>query len=182
VSTSTQVSVPGYVAGAWAIDAAHSDVSFQVRYFGVAKFCGSFDEFEGTIVTAENPLDSSVNAVIRTASVSTKNKGRDENLRQDDFLDVEQYPTMTFSSTGVRVDGDKFLVDGDLTIRAVTKQVTLNLEFNGVGVGFNGRPLVGFSAYGEISRNEFGVVGGPMAAAVSDKVKIALEVAAYKQD
>ncbi|HET8662641.1 MAG TPA: YceI family protein [Micromonosporaceae bacterium] len=179
---STQVNTPGYLAGTWVIDAVHSDVSFQVRYFGVAKLCGSFDDFEGTIVTAENPLDSSVNAVIRTASVNTKNTARDDNLRQADFLDVDQYPTMTFASTGVRVDGDRFLVDGDLTIRAVTKQVTLNLEFNGVGAGFTGKPLVGFSAYGEISRNEFGVAGGPMAAAVSDKVRIAIEIAAHKQD
>lgn len=182
MSTSTQVNVPGYVAGTWVIDTVHSDVSFQVRHFGVAKVRGSFDDFEGTIVTAENPLDSSVNAVVKTASVSTRNEDRDEHLRQDDFLNVEQYPTMTFTSTGVRVDGDSFLVDGDLTIRAVTKQVTLNLELNGIGVGFNGKPLVGFSAYTEISRNEFGVTGGPMAAVVGDKVKIILEIEAHKQD
>lgn len=180
---STQVNIPGYVAGTWVIDTVRSDVSFQVRHFGVIKVRGNFDHFEGTIVTAENPLDSSVNAVVKTASVSTKNKARDKHLHQDAFLNVEQYPTMTFTSTGVRVDGDDFLVDGDLTIRAVTKQVTLNLELNGFGAGLDGKPpLAGFSASAEISRSEFGVSGVPVAAVVSDKVKITLEIEANKQD
>lgn len=174
----TQVNIPGYVAGTWVIDTGHSDVSFQVRHLGVAKVRGRFDDFEGTIVTAENPLDSSVNAVIKTTSVNTNNQIRDENLRQDDFLNAEQYPTMTFTSTGVRADGDNFLVDGDLTIRAVTKQVTLNLELNGFGAAFDGKPLAGFSACTEISRSDFGVTGGPASAVVSDNVKITLELEA----
>lgn len=174
---STQVNIPGYVAGTWLIDTAHSEASFQARQLGVAKVRGRFDDFEG-IVTAENPLDSSVNAVIKTASVNTKNKHRDKHLHKDDFLNVEQYPTMTFTSTGVRIDGDNFLVDGDLTIRAVTKQVTLNLEFN----GFDGKPLAGFSAYTEIDRNEYDVTAGLANAVISDKVKITLKIEANKQD
>jgi polyisoprenoid-binding protein YceI len=176
---STQVNVPGYVAGTWVIDPVHSGVSFQARLLGIAKVRGRFDEFEGTIVTAENLLDSSVNAVVKTASVNTKNTRRDEHLRQDDFLNVEQYPTMTFTSTGVRVDGDNFLVDGALTIRAVTKQVTLNLEVNGFG---DGKPLAEFSAYTEISRNEFGVSGGSVGPMIGKKVKITLKIVASKQD
>ncbi|HEY0640312.1 MAG TPA: YceI family protein [Pseudonocardiaceae bacterium] len=179
---STQVNIPGYVTGTWGLDTVHSDVSFQARHFGVAKVRGSFDDFEGTIVTTENVLDSSVNVVIRTASVNTKNQARDEHIRQDDFLNVEQYPTMTFASTGVRLDGDTVLVDGDLTIRAITKQVTLTVEFNGFGAGFDGRPLAGFSAHTEIDRNDFGVTGGPAAAVVSDRIKILLEIEATKQD
>jgi polyisoprenoid-binding protein YceI len=179
---STQVDIPGYVAASWVIDTVHSDVSFLARHFGVAKVRGSFDDFEGAIVTAENPLDSSVNVVIRTASVNTRNTIRDEHLRQDDFLNVEQYPTMTFTSTGVRVDGDDLLIDGDLTIRAITKQVTLNVELNGFGAGYDGKPLAGFSAHAEIDRNDFGVTGGPASAMVSDKVRIVLEIEASKQD
>jgi polyisoprenoid-binding protein YceI len=179
---STQTNIPGYVAATWAIDAAHSDLSFQVRHLGIAKVRGTFDEYEGTVVTAENPLESSVNVVIQTASVNTKLQPRDGNLRQDDFLSVEKFPTMTFASTGVRPDGDDFLVDGDLTIRDVTKQVTLKLEVNGFGTGFDGKPLAGFSAETEISRSEFGVTGGPASAMVSEKVKIILEIEAKKQD
>ena len=178
---STQVSIPGYVAGTWAIDTVRSDVSFQIGLLGVAKGRGRFEDLEGTIVTAENPLESSVNAVIKTASVSTKNKIRDRHLHQDDFLNVEQYPTMTFTSTGVRADGDNFLIDGDLTIREVTKPVTLNLEVN--GFGSDGEPqAAGFSAHTEISRDEFGVTGGAAGTVLSDKVKIALKLEARKQN
>jgi len=178
---STQVDIPGYVAGTWVIDTVHSDVSFQVRHLGVSKVRGTFDEFEGTVVTAEDPLASTVNAVIQAASVSTRNKTRDEHLHQDDFLNVERFPTLTFASTGLRVEDDEFLLDGDLTIRDVTRPVTLDLELNGFGESYDGTPVVGFSATTEISREDFGVTGGPAAALVSDKIKIFLEIEAAKQ-
>jgi polyisoprenoid-binding protein YceI len=177
---STQIDIPGYVAGTWAIDTVHSVVSFQVRLLGVFKTRGAFDDFEGTIVTTENPLDSSVHAVIKTASVNTKNKRRDKDLHKDSFLNAGQYPTMTFTSTGVRADGDHFLVDGDLTIRAVTKPVTLTLKPNGFGT--DGKPLARFTAHTEISCNEFGVTRGASAPAISDKVGITLEIQASRQD
>lgn len=178
---STQVNIPGYAAGTWVIDSAHSDVSFGVRLLGIAKVRGSFQDFEGTIVLAENPLDSSVNAVIKTASVKTKNKKRDKHLHHDDFLNVEQYPTMTFTSTGIRADGDKFLVDGDLTLRAVTKKVTLNLEPKGFGAGPDGKPQASFSASTVITCTDFGVTRGKSAFAVGDKDEISLEIQAVKQ-
>jgi polyisoprenoid-binding protein YceI len=177
---STQVSIPGYTAGTWVIDTARSAVSFRVRFLGFATVRGTFDDFEGTIVLAENPLDSSVNAVIRTASVNTKNTSRDNHLRHDDFLNAELYPTMTFASTGVRVDGDTFLVDGDLTLRAVTKQVTLTMQLKGVAL--DGGPVARFSASTEILCTDFGVTRGKSAAVVSAKDKIILEIEATKQD
>jgi polyisoprenoid-binding protein YceI len=178
---STQVNIPGYVAGTWAIDTAHSDVSFRVRLLGIAKVRGTFSDVAGTIVLADNPLDSSVNAVIKTASVTTKNKRRDEHLRHDDFLNAEQYPTITFSSTGVRADGDTFLVDGDLTIRAVTKQVTLNLEPKGFSAGADGKPVARFSASTEITCTDYGVTRGKAAAFISDQDTIVLEIEARQQ-
>lgn len=178
---STQVSIPGYVAGTWAIDSAHSDVSFRARLLGIARVRGSFEEFEGTIVLAENPLDSSVNAVIRTGSVHTKNKKRDDHLRHDDFLNAEQYPTMTFNSTGVRVEGDAFLVDGELTLRSTTKPVTLNLEPKGFGTGGDGRPQARFSASTKITGTEFGVTRGKAAFAIGDGHEVILEIEANKQ-
>jgi polyisoprenoid-binding protein YceI len=179
---STQAGITGYVAGTWAIDPARSDVSFQARQFGFSTVRGSFDDFEGTIVTAADPRDSSVNAVIRTASVSTRNDRRDKHLHTDDFLNVEQFPTITFTSTGLRADGDDVVVDGDLTVRAATKQVTLNTAVNGFGVGHDGRPVARFSAYTEIDRTEYGVTGGLARAVISTKIKIILKIEASKQD
>ena len=177
---STQIDIPGYVAGTWAIDAAHSDVSFEARHFGLFKSRGAFADFEGTIETAQDPLDSSVSAVIRTASVDTGNKRRDRDVHKDGFLNVQRFPTITFASTGVRLDGGRILVDGDLTIRATTKRVTLDLEPGGFGV--DGRPRARLTASIEISCKDFGVTRGPAAPVVGDKVRITLKIRADKQD
>jgi polyisoprenoid-binding protein YceI len=178
MTTQTET-IDGYVAGTWTIDAVHSDVSFYVRHLGVSKVRGHFATFEGTIVTAENPLESTVNAVIKTNSVSTNNEMRDNHVRGEDFLDVEKFPELTFSSTGIRQKtAELFEVDGDLTLHGVTKPVTLQLELNGFGTHYEGHPIAGFSAATEISRSDFGVTGGAAGAAVSDKIKIALEIEA----
>ncbi|MFE3316199.1 YceI family protein, partial [Embleya sp. NPDC059213] len=127
--TTSVETIPGYVAGAWTIDQVHSDVSFSVRHLGVAKVRGRFDDFAGSIVTAENPLESSVTATIETASVNSNNKMRDDHIRNEDFLDTDTFPQLTFVSTGIRAESSVvYLVDGDLTLRGVTKQVTLELE------------------------------------------------------
>ena len=178
---STQVDIPGYVAGTWVIDAARSDVSFQVRLSGFATVRGRFGGVEGTIVTTEDPRSSSVSAVIRTASVNTKIPRRDEHLRSKDFLNAEQHPTITFASTGVRTDGDGVLLDGDLTVRGVTTPVTLTVAVDGFGVGHDGRPLARFSAATEISRSDYGVTGGPVSPFIGKKVRITLKIEADKQ-
>jgi polyisoprenoid-binding protein YceI len=178
MTTQTDV-IDGYVAGTWTIDNVHSDVSFYVRHLGVSKVRGSFVEFSGTITTAENPLESKVEAVIKTASVSTNNDMRDNHVRNADFLDVDKFPEMTFTSTAVRPKtSELFEVDGELSLHGVTKTVTLQLELNGFGVHFEGYPIAGFSAATEISRADFGITGGAAGAGVSDKIRIALEVEA----
>ncbi|MET9218884.1 YceI family protein [Streptomyces sp. NPDC088197] len=178
MSSQTEV-IDGYVAGKWTIDAVHSDVSFYVRHLGVSKVRGSFDSFEGTIETAENPVDSKVSAVIKTTSVSTNNEMRDNHVRSADFLDVEKFPELTFTSTAIRPKtSELFEVDGDLTLHGVTKTVTLQLELNGFGTAPQGHAIAGFSAATEISRSDFGVTGGAAGAAVSDKIRIALEIEA----
>ncbi|GAA1336972.1 YceI family protein [Saccharothrix algeriensis] len=179
--TTQHVQIPGYLAGTWAIDPVHSDVSFVVRHLGVSKVRGHFDTFEGTIVTAENPLESTVTAKIATASINTKNAQRDAHVKNEDFLDVDKHPELTFTSTGVRAHGEGFLVDGELTLRGVTKPVTLELELNGFGDGMGGGKVAGFSASTEISRKDFGVTGGPAGAAVGDKITILLEIEASQQ-
>ena len=180
--SSTAVDIPGYVAGTWAIDPVHSEVSFVVRHMMVSKVRGRFDTFEGTIVTATNPLDSTVTASVDLSSINTGQEQRDAHIRSADFFEVEKHPHMTFASTGVRVDGGDFLLDGDLTLKGVTKPVTFKLEVNGFGPDSYGGTRVGFSATTEINRKEFGVnfdgpiPGVPGGVAVSDKATITLEI------
>ncbi|TCO49807.1 YceI family protein [Actinocrispum wychmicini] len=179
MSTPT-VTIPGYLTGTWTIDPIHSDVSFIVRHLGVSKVRGQFNTFTGEIVTAEDPLDSKVSATIEAASFHTRQEQRDNHVKSPDFLHVEEYPELNFTSTGVRHDGENFLLDGDLTVRGVTKAVTLNLEINGFGEGPDGSPVLGISASTEISRKDFGVHGGAAGAMVSDKIQILLEVEAKR--
>ena len=104
--TQTAVEIPGYVAGTWTIDPVHSEVSFVVRHMMVSKVRGRFDKFEGTITTAEDPLQSRVDATVDLSSVNTGAPDRDNHIRSADFFEVESHPTMTFHSTGVRPEGD----------------------------------------------------------------------------
>ena len=173
--------VPGYIAGTWAIDPIHSEVGFSVRHMMVSKVRGKFEKVEGTFVTGADPLQSSVNATIDAASFSTSQADRDNHVRSEDFLHVEKHPTITFQSTGVRQDGGEYLLDGNLTIKEVTRPVTLALEINGFGPDAYGGTRVGFSAKGEISRKDFGVsfngvIPGTNGAVVSDKVNLDLEI------
>ncbi|PRY40303.1 YceI family protein [Umezawaea tangerina] len=181
----TAIQIPGYIAGTWVIDAAHSDVSFSVRHLMVSKVRGSFRTFEGTLVTAENPLESSVTATIDLASIDTNNADRDGHIRSADFFEVEKYPTMKYTSTGVRVDGDDFIVDGELDLHGVTKSVPLKLELNGFGPDPYGGKRAGFSATTEISRNDFGIdIHMPLdggGVVIGDKISITLEIEAVLQ-
>jgi len=181
----TAVQIPGYVAGTWDIDPTHTNVTFSIRHMMVSKVRGRFDEFSGTIVTGANVADSSVTAEIAMNSIDTGNEQRDGHLRTNDFFDIENHPTMTYRSTAIRPEGDHFVVDGELTLRGVTKQVPLTLEISGFGPDPYGDTRVGFEAKAEINRQDFGVswsagleTGGVV---VSDKVQIELDVQAVLQ-
>jgi polyisoprenoid-binding protein YceI len=180
--SSTAVEIPGYVAGTWAIDPVHSEVSFTVRHMMVSKVRGRFDTFEGTIVTGATPLDSTVTASVDLSSINTGQEQRDAHIRSADFFETDKHTHMTVASTGVRVDGGDFLLDGDLTLKGVTKPVTFKLDINGFGPDAYGGTRVGFSASTEINRSEFGVnfngpiPGVPGGVAVSEKVQINLEI------
>ncbi|CAM3462368.1 YceI family protein [Kibdelosporangium persicum] len=177
MSTPT-INIPGYQTGTWAIDPIHSDVSFIVRHLGVSKVRGQFNTFSGEIVTAEDPLQSTVTATIDAGSFHTRQEQRDNHVKAEDFLHVADHPEIKFVSTGIRQDGADFLLDGELTIRGVTKPVTLELEINGFGQGPDGTPVVGISASTEINRKDFGVHGGAASPMVGEKIKIALEIEA----
>jgi len=180
MTTSSTITIPGYVVGTWTIDPVHSEVGFSVRHMMVSKVRGKFTNFSATMVTAEDPLQSSVKATIDLSSITTGNEDRDNHIRSADFFEVDTYQTMTYQSTGIRVDGDDYIVDGDLTLKGVTKPVPLRVELGGFGPDPYGGTRAGFSARGEINRRDFGVdfnaaleTGGVV---VADKVTIELEI------
>lgn len=180
--TATSTEIPGYVAGTWTIDPVHSEVSFTARHVMVSKVRGRFAMFEGEIVTASDPLASSVTATIDMTSIDTNNAHRDDHIRSADFFDVETYPTMSYHSTGIRRDGDGFLLDGELSLHGVTRPVQLQAELGGFGPDPWGGTRAGFSATAQINRREFGIdIDTPMdggGVIVGDTITITLEIAA----
>lgn len=169
----TTTQIPGYVQGTWDIDSVHSEVEFTVRHMGVGKSRGRFGSFSGEIVTGETPEQSSVTATIDVTAIDTGNADRDAHLRAADFLDTDQYPTATFRSTGVRQDDEDYVIDGELTLRGVTRPVALDTELG----GFSEDGLMGLSAKTTVNRTDFGIgpAGGAM---VGEKVTITLEIEA----
>ena len=181
---STELSVPGYQAATWNIDPVHSEVGFSVRHMMVSKVRGRFTNFSGQIVTASDPTQSSVTAEIDLSSIDTGQEQRDAHIRSADFFEVETYPTMTYKSTGIRVEDGEYVLDGDLTLKGVTKSVPLRLELQGFGPDAYGGYRAGFTATGEISRSDFNVsFNAPLqngGVVVSDKVQLQLEIEAVK--
>jgi polyisoprenoid-binding protein YceI len=170
--------------GIWSIDPTHSTVSFVARHLMISKVRGTFDELTAEIVIGEDPLASSLTAEVQMASVNTGNTDRDNHLRANDFFDVATYPTMNLVSTGFSGSGDTFTMEADLTIRGVTKSVSFDLEFAGVGADPWGGTRAGFTATTTINRKDFGVewnapleTGGVM---LGDKVQIELDVQLVK--
>ena len=146
------------VAGVYDIDVAHTVVAFSVRHLMVSKTRGRFDSFSGTVTVAEDPTQSSVDVTLDVASVNTNEAKRDEHLRSADFFDAEQFPTISFKSTGVTEHkGDTFKLTGDLTVHGVTKPVTLDAVLEGVATTPWGTSAAGFSATTEIDREAFGL-------------------------
>ena len=182
MTSSTAIQIPGYVVGTWDIDASHSTVGFSVRHMMVSKVRGYFREFSGELVTAADPAQSSVTATIDMDSIDTRQEQRDAHIKSADFFDVGNHTVMTFRSTEVRTDGADWTVVGDLTIKGVTKPVTLQLELNGFGPDAYGGTRAGFSAKTEISRKEYGVdIDMPMdggGVVVGDKITVELEIEA----
>ena len=173
-------------AGTYVLDAAHKRVGFVVRHLMVSKVRGNFGEATATITVGEDPLRSSVTATIATESVFTGQPDRDNHLRSGDFFEVAKYPTIEFRSTGIKsFEGNEFVLDGELTIKGITKQVELLVEFEGAGRSPYGHDVFGFSATTEIDREDWGLTwnmaletGGVM---VGKKVKIEIEGEAIRQ-
>lgn len=186
VSSRTVNGVEYPAVGTFAIDTSHTRLGFAVRHMAVSKVRGDFKEFSGSLDLAADPTDSKVSVTIQAGSVDTHDENRDNHLRTNDFFDVENHPTWTFVSTGIRqISATEWNVDGDLTIRGVTKQVTLDATLEGVVKDPYGMHRVGFSATTTIDREDFGVsFNGVMEAGglvVGKKVDIDIEAEATYQ-
>jgi polyisoprenoid-binding protein YceI len=180
----TSVATTQLGTGVWVIDPVHSTIGFSVRHLMVSKVRGTFENFAGTITIADDGTPS-VTAEIAVTSISTDNEQRDSHIKSADFFDAERFPTATFASTGVKADGDDYVLEGDFTLKGVTKPITLKLEFNGVNPGMGQGEVAGFEASVVLNRKDFGIdidlpleTGGSV---VGDKVTITLDVEALKQ-
>ena len=185
-ATSTVPTTLADLSGSYTVDPAHTRIGFVARHAMVTKVRGSFNEFEGTAtVDGDNPANSSVRVTIDAASIDTRNAQRDEHLRTNDFLALEQYPQITFVSTDVRqVDDTTFEISGDLTIKDVTNRITVPFEFEGASQDPYGNQRIGFDGAVTISRKDYGITwnaaletGGVL---VSDKIVLEFEVSAIK--
>jgi polyisoprenoid-binding protein YceI len=170
----------------YAIDPAHSYVEFIVRHMMLAKVRGVFAALSGALeIPAGSDVPSAVNVTIETSSIDTREERRDGHLRSADFLDVAQYPQITFVSSRISGEAAAFKVQGNLTIHGVTREVTLDATFGGRGTDPRGNQRVGYDASTKISRKDFGLTwnvplesGGVL---VGDDVRIELSVEAIPQ-
>lgn len=188
VATATLPVDPALAAltGDYTIDPAHSSIGFTVRHAMVTNVRGTFAEHEGSLtLDGTDPASSAASIDVKIASIDTGIADRDGHLRSGDFFDAEQFPLMSFRSTRAeQLGGDKYRITGDLTIKDVTKPLSIDLEFNGTATDVYGNERVGFEGNAEILRSEWGLTwnaaletGGVM---VSDKVKLNFDISAIK--
>ena len=186
IKTETKPEVEESLSGTYHLDPAHSRLGFVARHAMVTKVRGQFTDFEGQLtIDADDPSKSSAEVTIQAASVATGNVDRDNHLRTNDFFDVPTYPTWTFKSTKAeQVGEDTYRLTGDLTVKDVTKPVSLDFEFTGAAKDPWGNTRLGFEGRAVINRKDWGVAfnvaleaGGVL---VSEKITIEIDVAAVK--
>jgi polyisoprenoid-binding protein YceI len=174
-------------AGTWNVDPSHSSVAFEVKHMMIATVRGHFSQFAGRLIAAEDdPANSKAFGTVMTASVDTGNADRDAHLRGPDFFDSERYPEMRFESTRIQhVDGGLYEVTGDLTIKATTREVTIDVTVEGAATDPWGNDRVGLAIRGTIDRTEFGLTWQQKLAAggmlVGEQVTIVIDVSAVRE-
>lgn len=185
-ATATMTTALGELTGEYTIDPTHSRIGFTARHALVTKVRGLFNEFAGSVsVDGDNPTESKAEVTIQVDSIDTGQADRDGHLRTNDFFAMEEYPEITFRSTAIKaVDETNYEVTGDLTMRGVTKPVTLDVEFLGNAVDPYGNTRLGFEGSVSVNRKDWGInwnapleAGGVL---VSDKVNLEFEVALVK--
>jgi polyisoprenoid-binding protein YceI len=182
-TTAIATAVP---TGTWKLDPAHSSVEFSVKHLGIATVRGNFNEFEGTLEIGDDLESARAYGTVQSASVSTNEDQRDDHLRSEDFFHAEVHPELSFASTAIRpVDEDTFEIEGDLTMRGVTRPITLRAELQGTESDPWGNERVGLEVTGQLNRGDWGMTfnqalgSGNML--VSDRVKLSLDISAVKQ-
>jgi len=174
------------LTGTYTIDPSHSRIGFNARHAMVTKVRGAFNDFEGSaFLDGDNPANSTATLTLKTASIDTRNAQRDDHLRSNDFFAMEEYPEISFVSTGASQVGDTdFELTGDLTVKGVTKSVTVPFEYQGSAQDPFGNLRVGFEGSATINRKDFGVnfnapleTGGVL---VSDKIVLEFDISAIK--
>lgn len=168
----------------WNVDTAHTNVQFKVKHMGFFDVTGNFVTFGGTLETNGEVLDGGkITADVDVNSISTNNEQRDGHLKSDDFFNAEAFPKMSFTSTSITKNGANYSIVGDLTIRDITKKVSLDAVHAGKLIGMYGELRTGVMASGKINRKEFGLHWGAMVEGVnvvSDEVEIILNVQLVK--
>ncbi|GAA4916688.1 YceI family protein [Mucilaginibacter defluvii] len=171
----------------WTLDPTHSEVQFKVKHLVISTVTGSFKNFEGTLTTEGDDIaNGTVEFSLDVNSIDTNQEQRDGHLKSADFFDAEQYPKITFKSTSLTAKGDdEYVAVGDLTVKGITKPVTLNVEFGGSADDFYGNTKAGFEVTGKISRKEFGLTWEGVTEAgsivVGDDIKLIANVQFAKQ-
>jgi polyisoprenoid-binding protein YceI len=170
--------------GTWNVDPTHSRVGFRVKHLGISTVRGHFDDYEGQLVI-DDEGNVTASGSVKVASIDTADSDRDTHLKAADFFDVDSYPEITFKSTSVTAkDEDTYEITGDLTMHGVTKAITLTAEVGGSEVDPFGNTRVGLEATGELSRSDYGMkfnmALGSGNLAVSDKIKLDLDISAVK--
>jgi polyisoprenoid-binding protein YceI len=166
----------------WKIDTMHSEIGFKVKHMMISTVSGSFEDFDASVEAEDDSFkNADFNFIAKVDSISTKNADRDAHLKSDDFFSAEKFPELTFKSKSF--DGNKLL--GDLTIRDITKEVALDVDFNGIAVDPYGQTKAGFEAETTINRKDFNLTWSAITEAgsivVSDKVKLIANVQFVKQ-
>ena len=170
----------------WAIDPTHSEIGFKVKHMMFTNVSGKFDQYDGSIETEENDFTTAkVSFAASIDSIDTRNTDRDNHLKSADFFDAEQFPTLNFKSTNIQGNGSEYEITGDLTIKGITKLVTLNAEFSGLMTDPWGNTKVGLNLDGKINRKDFGLTynaaletGGVL---VGEDVKLNAEIQLVEQ-
>ena len=169
------------------IDPSHSEITFKVKHLMITNVTGNFGKFDATMTSEKDDFsDASVSFEAETASISTNNEQRDGHLKSEDFFAAEQFPKLLFASTGIeKTGGNSFKLTGNLTIRDITKAITLDVEYGGAMTDFYGQFKHGFDISGKIYRKEFNLSWSAVTEAggivVSDEVKLNLQVQMTKQ-
>ncbi|HUG32652.1 MAG TPA: YceI family protein [Acidimicrobiia bacterium] len=155
--TTETATIPAIESGTWTLENQHTKIGFMAKHLMVTKVRGHFADYEGTVEIADDLTDSNIEVTIEATSITTGASDRDEHLRSGDFLDVANYPELKFVSTDISRDGDRFQITGDLTIRDVTRPITLEATYEDTVTDPWGNERIAFSARSDINREDWGL-------------------------